>query len=164
MTTRKPRISRQVRDRVATESLYRCGYCRTPQSIAGYRLTIDHIIPEARGGTSVEENLWLACAACNQFKGVQPQARDPRTLRQVRLFNPRQQEMGNAFSLGPGDRLGPSGDLGAGDGHLRLDRVRARNSSCPSNEPPRDRGSSFSVGASGLVAAGGLIERRARDR
>lgn len=109
MTTRKPRISRQVRDRVATESLYRCGYCRTPQSIAGYRLTIDHIIPEARGGTSVEENLWLACAACNQFKGVQTQARDPRTLRQVRLFNPRQQQWETHFLWDRGTASDPPG-------------------------------------------------------
>ncbi|MEK6303109.1 MAG: HNH endonuclease signature motif containing protein [Acidobacteriota bacterium] len=98
MITRKLRISREARERVAEAAFYRCGYCRTPESFAGYRLTIDHIIPESKGGTSVEENLWLACAACNQFKGVRTQARDPLTRRQVRLFNPRLQQWETHFA------------------------------------------------------------------
>lgn len=97
MTTRKPRISRQVRERVAEEAGYRCGYCRTPQRITGYRLTIDHIIPEVKGGKASQENLWLACVACNQFKGARVQARDPITRRHVRLFNPRLQEWETHF-------------------------------------------------------------------
>lgn len=97
MTVRKTRISRELRERVAQAAGDQCGYCRTPQSIAGYRLTIDHIIPESRGGTSVEENLWLACAACNQSKGTQLKARDPLTRHQVRLFNPRLQQWGKHF-------------------------------------------------------------------
>ena len=92
MTIRKARISRAVRGRVAQAAGEQCGYCRTPQHIIGHRLTIDHIIPEARGGKAVEENLWLACLACNQFKGARVRARDPITRRHVRLFNPRQQE------------------------------------------------------------------------
>ena len=89
MTTRKARISRQLREQVAQAAGYRCCYCRTPQNIIGSRLTIDHVIPEARGGKAVEENLCLACVACNQFKGARVRARDPITRRDVRLFNPR---------------------------------------------------------------------------
>jgi hypothetical protein len=92
MTIRKARISRAVRGRVAQAAGEQCGYCRTPQHIIGHRLTIDHIIPESRGGKAVEENLWLACLACNQFKGARVRARDPISRRHVRLFNPRQQE------------------------------------------------------------------------
>ncbi len=91
MPARKPRISRLVRGRVAKDAGDRCGYCRTPQRIIGYRLTIDHIIPEAKGGRAVDENLCLACAACNQSKGARVRARDPITGRLVRLFNPRLQ-------------------------------------------------------------------------
>lgn len=89
MTSRKVRISRRVREQVSKQAGYQCGYCRTHQSIAGYRLTIDHIIPEARGGSNLEDNLWLACATCNQYKSVRTLARDPKTQRRVRLFNPR---------------------------------------------------------------------------
>jgi hypothetical protein len=92
MTSRNVRISRRVREQVSKQAGYQCGYCRTHQSIAGYRLTIDHIIPEARGGKNLEENLWLACVACNQYKGARVRGRDPKTERRVRLFNPRLQE------------------------------------------------------------------------
>jgi 5-methylcytosine-specific restriction endonuclease McrA len=65
MSARKVRVPRALRERVARTAGYCCGYCRTPQRIAGYRLTIEHIIPEAKGGKTVEENLWLACHAWN---------------------------------------------------------------------------------------------------
>jgi hypothetical protein len=31
---------------------------------------IDHIIPEALGGLTEEDNRWLACSLCNNHKGV----------------------------------------------------------------------------------------------
>jgi 5-methylcytosine-specific restriction endonuclease McrA len=67
MTARKARVPRRLRERVAETAQHRCGYCCTPERIAGYRLTIEHIIPESAGGRTEEENLWLACYACNEF-------------------------------------------------------------------------------------------------
>jgi 5-methylcytosine-specific restriction endonuclease McrA len=61
--TGKARIPRHLRDRVAQAASYCCGYCRTPERITGYRMTVDHIVPEARGGKTIEDNLWLACVA-----------------------------------------------------------------------------------------------------
>ncbi|MBI1924451.1 HNH endonuclease [Candidatus Poribacteria bacterium] len=58
---------------------------------AGPVLTVDHIIPRAKGGKTVEENLWLACRWCNEHKHDRTHARDPITQRRVRLFNPRKQ-------------------------------------------------------------------------
>ena len=52
-------IAVALRQRVAEAARWRCGYCRTSQRIIGPLLEIDHIIPEARGGLSDEENLWL---------------------------------------------------------------------------------------------------------
>jgi 5-methylcytosine-specific restriction endonuclease McrA len=75
----KARLPHRLREGVAKTAGYRCGYCRTPESIAGFRLSIEHIIPEARGGKNVEQNLWLACHACNEFKGVRVQGRDAAT-------------------------------------------------------------------------------------
>ena len=43
------------------------------------------------GGLTEEENLWLACADCNSFKGDLIAAPDPFTDVLVALFNPRQQ-------------------------------------------------------------------------
>jgi 5-methylcytosine-specific restriction endonuclease McrA len=70
MTSRKTRAPRRLRERVAQAADYSCGYCRTPQRITGARLSIEHLLPEAKGGKTVEENLWLACVACNEFIAV----------------------------------------------------------------------------------------------
>jgi len=58
---------------------------------------MEHIIPQARGGSDDEENLWLACRLCNNFKGVQTVALDPVTAEQVPLFNPRTQRWAEHF-------------------------------------------------------------------
>ena len=36
---------------------------------ADTELTIDHVVPLARGGTNEPENLQLLCSECNQLKG-----------------------------------------------------------------------------------------------
>lgn len=55
--------------RLATIHPLVCFYCgRTPEE-AG-RLTADHVIPRARGGTSRLENQVLACKRCNGRKGM----------------------------------------------------------------------------------------------
>src|SRR5690242_9586962 len=54
-------------------------------------MDFDHIIPEALGGPTEEENLWLACSLCNAFKGNRVNALDPLTNEIVTLFNPRRQ-------------------------------------------------------------------------
>jgi len=75
--------------RLRREAGPRCGYCRTSSSITGQPLTVEHIIPIARGGPSTEENLWLSCRRCNEYKGAQVEAADPETGEDVLLFNPR---------------------------------------------------------------------------
>lgn len=85
-------IPAELRQRVVTTARRRCGYCLTSQTVVGFPMHIEHIIPEALGGSSAEENLWLACPLCNGYKGVQTHATDPLTGAQVLLFNPR---MGN---------------------------------------------------------------------
>jgi hypothetical protein len=80
------------RQRVAKESRFRCAYCFTSQHIIGPLLEIDHIIPEARGGTSDEANFILACPLCNSHKGARTEAIDPLSKTRVPLFNPRKDE------------------------------------------------------------------------
>jgi len=43
-----------------------CHYCERPVGAA--QLTMDHIVPLARGGTSTKSNLVPSCHACNQEK------------------------------------------------------------------------------------------------
>ena len=35
--------------------------------------TIDHVVPQSRGGTDHLDNLQLLCGACNSLKGDRPQ-------------------------------------------------------------------------------------------
>ena len=42
-----------------------CQYCGSTKS----GLTVDHVIPRSRGGTSTWENIVAACASCNRKKG-----------------------------------------------------------------------------------------------
>lgn len=85
----KQYISPTVRQRVATFSRYRCGYCQTSQRVIGPFLEIDHIIPESKGGTAAETNLVLACPHCNGQKSDQMAAPDPNSGELTPLFDPR---------------------------------------------------------------------------
>ncbi len=98
MSPRKARVSRVLPDRVAQTAGHICGYCRTPEWIAGFRLSIEHIVPEAKGGQTVERNLWLTCHGCNEFKAARTHGRDPVSGKRVRLWNPRRQKWHDHFS------------------------------------------------------------------
>ena len=85
------RIPLALRQRVAIAARFRCGYCLASQRIIGPLMEIDHYIPESRGGSSDEENLWLACPMCNGHKSDRVDAVDPVTEQAVPLFNPRRE-------------------------------------------------------------------------
>ncbi len=89
-----------LRQRVAAQAGQRCSYCLTAVSIVGMPMEIDHIIPEARGGTTVEENLCLACTMCNLYKSDHTTAKDPLGGEVVALFNPC--ALWNGASISPG--------------------------------------------------------------
>jgi 5-methylcytosine-specific restriction endonuclease McrA len=60
------RIPLEVRKYVYQRDNYRCqGCCETANET---HLTIDHIIPLARGGTNDISNLQTLCLKCNQQK------------------------------------------------------------------------------------------------
>jgi hypothetical protein len=90
-------VAKRLRDRVAEQARHRCGYCLTSELVVGLSMEIDHLIPQALGGPTVEENLWLACSACNGSKGHRISARDPESGQIVRLFNPREQSWEEHF-------------------------------------------------------------------
>jgi HNH endonuclease len=66
-----------------------CEYCGLPQAAYRFRFPIDHIIALQHGGSTVLENLALACVRCNRHKGPNLTGIDPVTNSLVRLFNPR---------------------------------------------------------------------------
>jgi hypothetical protein len=96
-------VPRALRERVTAQALRRCGYCLTPEWLIGAPMEIEHIIPRSLGGQTVENNLWLACSLCNEYKGIQIVAPDPFTDEFVPLFNPRQQSWIAHFSWSEGE-------------------------------------------------------------
>ncbi|HXG75530.1 MAG TPA: HNH endonuclease [Gaiellaceae bacterium] len=64
------RVPRAVTRRISRRVLFardgwQCAYCGTETT----RLTLDHVVPRSRGGTSVWENVVASCAPCNHRKG-----------------------------------------------------------------------------------------------
>ncbi|MCC7442997.1 MAG: HNH endonuclease [Bdellovibrionales bacterium] len=51
-----------------------CHYCE--QKVVPGELTMDHVVPVARGGTSTKGNLVPACRPCNQKKKLSTPAED----------------------------------------------------------------------------------------
>lgn len=97
----KTYIPKALRRKVYEQGRARCGYCLTQEDNTGAELDIDHVIPEAAGGATIEANLWLACTKCNEHKGDQVEARDPQSKEIVPLFHPRTQRWREHFAWSP---------------------------------------------------------------
>jgi len=91
------RLPDALRRRIAHAARHRCGYCHTQEAISGIPLTVEHLVPRARGGCDDEDNLWLSCRLCNEAKGTQTEARDPDSGNIFPLFNPRTQDWQEHF-------------------------------------------------------------------
>ena len=90
-------VSERVLARLRGQAGSRCAYCRTSSLITGQPLTVDHIVPTARGGGADASNLCLACRRCNEAKSTHTDGIDRETGDRVPLFNPRTQSWGDHF-------------------------------------------------------------------
>jgi hypothetical protein len=93
----KKQVPRKLKALISSQAGYRCGYCLSPEHLMGAPMTIEHLVPDSKGGKTVEENLWLSCDRCNVFKGAQTTALDPKTGKETPLFNPRHQKWQEHF-------------------------------------------------------------------
>lgn len=84
-------VPADLRRRVAQQAGRRCGYCSTSELVVGTPMDFEHLVPEAKGGLTEEENLWLSCSLCNSYKGSQTEHQDPLSGQVVKLFDPRRQ-------------------------------------------------------------------------
>ncbi len=107
-------------------------------------MEIEHLIPEVLGGPTEEDNLWLACSACNDTKGSRISAADPTSGETVRLFDPRHQKWKDHFKWSDeGDVILGLTSIGRATVHaLKLNReglVKARQKWVSVGwHPPRD--------------------------
>ena len=61
--------SDRVRARLFDEQDGKCGICQEPMVLGQDKLSVDHIVPLSKGGSSRGENLQLTHHKCNQKKG-----------------------------------------------------------------------------------------------
>jgi hypothetical protein len=87
------------RTEVARRGGYRCEYCGYPEAASSTPLEVDHIVPEAKGGSTTLDNLALCCRSCNLNKHVKTEALDSVTNKIVPLFNPRTLQWNEHFAL-----------------------------------------------------------------
>ena len=82
-------FSATIRAAVVLRAGNRCEYCRLSQVGQEAAFHIDHVIPRAAGGPTVEENLAMACVSCSLHKAAKQTAIDPDSGEEAALFNPR---------------------------------------------------------------------------
>lgn len=85
-------VPKSLRDQVALTAGHRCGYCLSSVRITGIPLEVEHLVPVALGGATVEANLWFSCVSCNRHKADRTEAVDPHSGARVPLFHPRSQD------------------------------------------------------------------------
>lgn len=93
----RDKISVGLRRLIENDGKDRCGYCLTQRHLIGQPMTIEHIVPRSKGGSTIRENLWTSCIRCNLYKANRTSATDPLTHKRVPLFNPREQIWQNHF-------------------------------------------------------------------
>jgi len=53
--------------RIRQQARGRCGYCLSSETLTGMPMELEHLVPLASGGQTIEENLWLSCRRCNDL-------------------------------------------------------------------------------------------------
>lgn len=91
------RVPAELRRLMAERAGGCCEYCRSQVRFSMDAFSVEHILPESRGGSTAAENLALSCLGCNGHKHAKVQGRDPLTGDLVHLFHPRQQHWEDHF-------------------------------------------------------------------
>lgn len=101
-------LRREVRDRADLT----CEYCLQPEGDGLFAHEVEHIVAEKHRGETVSENLALACALCNKYKGTDLSSIDPDTDQIERLFHPRNDQWNDHFSLVEDGHIAPVSPVG----------------------------------------------------
>ncbi len=90
-------IAVSLRQTISARYLECCAYCQSAEFLMGVTFEIEHIIPEARGGQTILENLCLSCPHCNRHKATRTSGYDLLTGLTVPLFHPHNEEWADHF-------------------------------------------------------------------
>lgn len=90
------RIPTNLKRQVFERAKGKCEYCLSPATYSVFPFEADHIVPSSKGGSTSLDNLALSCG-CHRFKATRTHARDPKSGKLVRLFNPRKDRWSKHF-------------------------------------------------------------------
>jgi hypothetical protein len=118
-------VSTKIKEAVRERAGNLCEYCHRSDWLMVPDHTLDHIIPQSKGGSDTIENLALACPDCNVRKLDHTEAKVDGKL--VPVFNPRADDWNDHFEWSV-DKLEivPLTDIGVGTLEL-LDLNGKRN-------------------------------------
>lgn len=83
------RLPKQLRQLVIDRANGCCEYCMSQAQFSPDPFSIEHIVPQIKGGSDLEENLAFSCQGCNGHKHIATQAIDPTNGKSSVLYNPR---------------------------------------------------------------------------
>lgn len=86
---------------VARRAAHRCEYCRAPEAAFNFPFEVEHVIPISRNGSNLNDNLALACRACNLRKSDVISGHDEVTKQEVSIFHPRTNRWPDHFVFDP---------------------------------------------------------------
>lgn len=111
---------------VADRANFRCEYCRAPEIVFNFPFEVEHIVPQARGGSEDAENFALSCRACNVFKSDFETGHDTQTQADMVLFHPRRDiwERHFVMDLESGEIVGLTPTGRATASRLQMNRPR----------------------------------------
>lgn len=84
---------------IAARARHICEYCHAPEAVFNLPFEVEHITPQARGGSSNDDNLALSCRSCNLYKSDAVSVFDDATQTDVRLFDPRRDAWDDHFHV-----------------------------------------------------------------
>ena len=93
-----PEIKGGQRERILRRAQWTCEYCRVMERYSPDPLSVEHIVPQSKGGDGSYENLAASCQGCNNHKYQKTEASDPQTGGAVPLFHPRRQRWRDHFA------------------------------------------------------------------
>lgn len=92
-------INRATRRRVERRANNVCEYCLIAEADTYFGCQVEHIISRKHGDSSELDNLALACAFCNNYKGSDIATLIPETDELVRFYHPRTMRWRENFRL-----------------------------------------------------------------
>jgi len=95
---RKSRVTAKQRHLVVERAQGCCEYCLSQSRFSTQSFSVEHIIPNSKGGKTKVENLALSCQGCNNHKYTKTEGYDTVSRQYVPLYHPRQQQWVEHFA------------------------------------------------------------------